>query len=694
MNKIYACYIVYNEADKIALSLNSIISYVDKVVMVDGAFKHFKHTYPESTDDTKEIAEKICGDKLIWIDCPKNNDKYIPWENQVDKRNAYLENIPLNAWFYVMDSDVIVTGNIEKLFNELREQDTYRGDEVIAVRMINFYPVLSENSREVPPKIKQTLWKIEDIDKSGLRDWYSFKGSCTWKPNLKIISPVNWIGYYGPVICIYKKLDSMQYKYHHAKIYIEDKVFTSTHKWTTIPYILSLNMKMLNSFERHSAMAKHKQYEETVKSDVQPIKIIEEEKPLKKLLICTPFCNESHSINKYIGGLIALDYPKGLIDLIWVENNSSDNTWELLKKHKEEIMKTYTYNSFTLYQKTCDLYNGIEKQGLQEYGETGSGGKVGKNNSIMVKRHRPAHQIGIWNDMINAMTDKHDYILFIFADCVIQEDTVKRFLKDFETYPNAGWFGGVMHKRYPRHRRYPHQSPMYFGLASPSIKVWENMNVPTIFKKRPWWIVRHPAYPYGIRGMDEEEIIELQKSGNIIFEICCSGHIFMLNREVIRKGFKFKLAPIESGLAVDRDLDEMGYKMYCDSYVYIKHISVDGKIYRESLEAIGVDEKEMFNLLNEDMTESKKEIVIDNLSSEERKKLTFIEFLVKNAYKNVSIPMRPSEGTSVFDKVSRMIISSKQWDEFYGDWGTIIENSEVYKECRNKAKIIMREMRK
>jgi len=138
----------------------------------------------------------------------------------------------------------------------------------------------------------------------------------------------------------------------------------------------------------------------------------------------------------------------------------------------------------------------------------------------------------------------------------------------------------------------------------------------------------------------------------------------------------------------------MGYKMYCDSYVYIKHISVDGKIYRESLEAIGVDEKEMFNLLNEDMTESKKEIVIDNLSSEERKKLTFIEFLVKNAYKNVSIPMRPSEGTSVFDKVSRMIISSKQWDEFYGDWGTIIENSEVYKECRNKAKIIMREMRK
>src|SRR3989304_9807869 len=192
MNKIYACYIVYNESDKIAISLNSIVPYVDKIVMVDGAFAHFKHVFPESTDGTKEIAEKICGTKLIWIDCPKKNDKYVPWNGQVDKRNAYMEQIPLDAWFYVMDADVIVTGNIEKLFNELRKQDTYRGDEVIAVRMINFYPVLSENSREVPPVVKQPLWEIDDIDKSGLADWFSFKETYGYNLDGKIISPVNW----------------------------------------------------------------------------------------------------------------------------------------------------------------------------------------------------------------------------------------------------------------------------------------------------------------------------------------------------------------------------------------------------------------------------------------------------------------------------------------------------------------------
>lgn len=261
MPEIYACYIVYNEADKIAISLNSIISYVDKIVIVDGAFAYLNFMYPESTDGTKEIAEKICGDKLIWIDCPKKEKKYIPWNNQIEKRNAYLERVPLNAWFYIMDADVIVTGDISKLFNELRENDTYRGDEIIAVRMMNFYPVLSENSREVPPKIIQTLWLAEQIESVGLADWFSFKDDSKWKPTESIISPVNWIGYYGPVVCIYKKLDKMQYKDYHDTIVIGDELFTKNRKWETIPYILSLNMKMLNSFERHYAMACHKRKE-------------------------------------------------------------------------------------------------------------------------------------------------------------------------------------------------------------------------------------------------------------------------------------------------------------------------------------------------------------------------------------------------------------------------------------------------
>jgi hypothetical protein len=268
MNKIYACYIVYNEADKIAMSLNSIVPYVDKVIIVDGAFKHFEHACPKSMDDTKNIAMEICGNKLIWIDCPKENGEYVPWngqeEDEVEKRNAYLNYVPSGAWFYVMDADVIVTGDIAKLLNELRESDTYDGNEIIAVRMLNFYPVLSENSREVPPKIKQILWEVEDIERSGLADWFSFKDGYGWKLDENTISPVNWIGYYGPVVCIYKKVEGMQYKHFHSAIYLGDKLFASDHKWKTVPFILSLNMKMLNSFERHCAMSQHKKDEENL----------------------------------------------------------------------------------------------------------------------------------------------------------------------------------------------------------------------------------------------------------------------------------------------------------------------------------------------------------------------------------------------------------------------------------------------
>jgi hypothetical protein len=575
MNKIYACYIVYDEADKIAMSLNSIIPYVDKVVIIDGAFASLNFVHSESTDGTKEIAEKICGDKLIWVDCPKTEEKYVPWNNETEKRNAYLECVPLDAWFYIMDADVIVTGNVAKLFNELRGNNTYNGDEMIAVRMMNFYPVLSEDSRKTPPKIKQMLWTVEQIEKSGLANWFSFKDEKKWNPSKLIISPVNWIGYYGPVVCIYKKLDGMQYKNHHDTIVIGDEPFTKNRKWETVPYILSLNMKMLNSFERHYAMACHKR-----KEDVTAM--IENHQP--KLLICTPFCNEDHSISLYVEGLLRLDYPKELIDLIWIENCSSDDTWECLKKAKDEITKNYSYHSFILYQKSSQYYDKIEKQCLDEYLKTGIGGKVGVNNPMNALRHRPAHQIGIWNDMLDAMTDEHEFVLFIFADVVVQEDTIKRFIEDFKTYHDAGWFGVVMHRRFERHQRIANQNPMHFGLNSPTLRTCDDKHINKIFAKGcPEWIENPSFISYRIRGITDEEVLELQAAGHGIFQVCCTGHVFMIPRKIIKQGFKFRLFNIESGIGAEIDLAVMGYKMYCDSFIYAKHISVDGKIYRTSL---------------------------------------------------------------------------------------------------------------
>lgn len=693
--KIYACYVLYNEEDKIAISLNSIVPYVDKVIVVDGAWSYFENKSPESTDKTKEICESICGDKLIWVDCPKKDDKYVPWESQVTKRDAYLQIVPTGSWFYIIDADVLVTGKLKEVFDGLKANDSYKGNPIAAVRMMNFYPVLSENSRAVPPKFIHKVWEIEEIEKSGLTDWFKED------PDPRIISPINWVGYYGPVICLYKKMAGMHYRKFHSKIFLDDKhLAIEEYKYETIPDIVAYNMKFTNSWQRHVEMAKHKHFEaETQRNRYlthkrEVMNKAKEEKTIeanaKKILIATPFCNEAHSIDQFMVSLKEIAYPKSQIDLLWIENNSSDDTWEMLNKYYEEF-KSLGYSSHRLQQKTSTKYGKIIKQVGDEYGKTGLGGKIGQDNPHEVMKQRPAHQISIWNDMLNAMTDEHEYILFWFADTVCPTNLINKYKVDFNEHPDAGWLGGVMHKRSPRHKRVEGQHTMHYGLASPYVKVYER-------QPDERFVVRSSSYPYGVRAMTEDEILHLRKENITIVEACCTGHVFMISRKVVKEGFKFELAPLETGLQCERFLNSLGLKMYADLTIYIQHISVDGKIYVRTLDQLSAEEelavkaiKEPEILAVQPIKEIIKEVqpvepILEPPTELEREEAKLVTYLVHLFRQEHDIPNRPMEGSSMYDDTSKSIITCAEWDIKYGRWKDIYANEELYEELRRKAK--------
>ena len=71
-----------------------------------------------------------------------------------------------------------------------------------------------------------------------------------------------------------------------------------------------------------------------------------------RILILTPFRNVSHSFSQYFKSLLALDYPLSKIDIYWLENDSSDNTFNLLEKGVEKLDRLYrgftSFNSVTL----------------------------------------------------------------------------------------------------------------------------------------------------------------------------------------------------------------------------------------------------------------------------------------------------------------------------------------------------------
>jgi hypothetical protein len=173
---MYACYVVYNDALLFELSLRSIIDYVEKVIVVDGAWKSFPYgEYPESTDGTKEIAEKICGDKLIWVDCKEENGKCVPWETEIEKRSEYLKYVPTGKWFLVIDSDEVILGEIQREFEIIEKQHC----KICMVPLI---------TRSIHPE-EGILW-------------------------------VTWLGHGNR---IYKKEEGMVYKGHHSLIWIGEE---------------------------------------------------------------------------------------------------------------------------------------------------------------------------------------------------------------------------------------------------------------------------------------------------------------------------------------------------------------------------------------------------------------------------------------------------------------------------------------
>ena len=105
-SRLIAVYQIWNESQYLEESLKSIRDKVDLIVIVDGAFKKFRHKVPWSTDGTIEIAKRYVD---ILIETKK------PWKNEVTKRNQYLIGKP-GDFYLVMGGHEMWSGNLTPPF--------------------------------------------------------------------------------------------------------------------------------------------------------------------------------------------------------------------------------------------------------------------------------------------------------------------------------------------------------------------------------------------------------------------------------------------------------------------------------------------------------------------------------------------------------------------------------------------------
>jgi hypothetical protein len=142
-----------------------------------------------------------------------------------------------------------------------------------------------------------------------------------------------------------------------------------------------------------------------------------------------------------------------------------------------------------------------------------------------------------------------------------------------------------------------------------------------------------------------------------------TGHAWMVKPEIYWHGGKMELDDCEIVYPFIKKLWGMGLKVYCASDIYLKHISLDGKIYRNNL----LEEVEKHRELRLRTTKP--------VSEELKPETKYDEYLeYKKSIYPMRIPDRPSTETrKMRDPISRKIIDQKMWDELYGKWFKFIE---------------------
>ena len=249
---------------------------------------------------------------------------------------------------------------------------------------------------------------------------------------------------------------------------------------------------------------------------------------LPRILIITPFRNEAHSLPHYLTALYHLEYPPELIDVYWLENDSTDNTLELLNA----VANRMPFRSTTL--QSIELIGGAKKRAPGEYC---------KDIEYTIPLRCPPW-IRIWNEYFIPKIQESDsnYILMWYADTITSMDVVTEYLKVFKEKPDAGWVGGGIYRRYPRERE----------LTSP--------------------------FPMNITYSDKIE------------EAYYVGHCWMMPKEAATKLSMWNIVPQLTGpirdihISLIEGLKKQGLKVYYQPSIFLQHVSTDGIIYTTSLE--------------------------------------------------------------------------------------------------------------
>ncbi|KAF6565451.1 glycosyltransferase family 2 protein [Paenibacillus sp. EKM202P] len=236
----------------------------------------------------------------------------------------------------------------------------------------------------------------------------------------------------------------------------------------------------------------------------------------RTVTIAMPVRNREWILDEYLKSLLNLNYPTNLIEFIFVINDSTDNSLNILKKFKKQNKDKYRNIKIEVYNRNAP----VDKRDLNI-----------RNNFIYT------HLSKLRNYIMSKT--KTDYLMFIDTDILIQPDIINNLLKhNKDIVSGLIWNGYVVR---------PEKPYLYPNIMKLNNKGYFEHIVNNQVKNAP--LVSSPT----------------------LMEVDLTGAVILLSRKVY-KSVKYGFHPQGEDAYFCKMAQNKGFELFCDLSVFSNHI--------------------------------------------------------------------------------------------------------------------------
>ena len=254
-----------------------------------------------------------------------------------------------------------------------------------------------------------------------------------------------------------------------------------------------------------------------------------------RILVFAPVHNREIFLPHYLKHLLTQTYPKHLMSMYFIVNNSTDNTYKILKQFKEE-------NSSHYENIKIEIFNYPNKS------------KITNNKPDDRSSEHRFKYIYSWLSLLRnkgmeeCVKGNYDYIFSCDSDILLCKQAIQRLLDNKKDYCAGLIYNGYLHR--------PDSEPMSYNMIANAYRF------PNIMKKETETHYVHISN-YKVKNphkMDKGTLIEVDYT----------GAVFLASQDVC-KVMKYAHHKIGEDLPASLSAINAGYTLYCDVSLFNVH---------------------------------------------------------------------------------------------------------------------------